>query len=67
MTRPLPQGAASMGFDLSSLSDLATDLCAALALIWLSGIVVITGADYIRDLVRRHRLVANRRGARLMR
>jgi len=56
-----------MGFDLSSLSDLATDLCAALALIWLSGIVVITGADHIRDLVRRHRLVANRRGARLMR
>ena len=52
---------------MSSLSELTTDLCAAVALIWVFGVVVIAGADHIRDLVRHHRLVAARRGARLMR
>ncbi|HTX48986.1 MAG TPA: hypothetical protein VME40_06300 [Caulobacteraceae bacterium] len=43
---------------------MATDLFAAVALIWVSGVVLIAGADHVRDLVRRHRLIATRRPRR---
>jgi len=53
-----------LGQELSSISDLTTDLCAAVALIWVSSVVLIASADHIRELVRRHRRVTS---ARLLR
>jgi hypothetical protein len=46
---------------------MASDLCAAVALIWVSGVVLIASVDHLRDLIRRHRLVTGRREPRLVR